>query len=82
MNLLILFKIPIDFEILFFMYAMWSDQFNLLLIIILIHIQCISSFKTISLCLVRYIIYDMIKSITIFVLLLLSLSIQCIYLVI
>ena len=32
-NLLILVSIPMDFEILFFMYVMWSDQFNLLSII-------------------------------------------------
>ena len=32
-NLLILVKILIDFEILSFMYVIWSDQFNLLLII-------------------------------------------------
>ena len=32
-NLLILVKIPMDLEILFFMYVIWSDQFNLLSII-------------------------------------------------
>ena len=32
-NLLIFVKIPMDFEILFFMYLIWSDQFNLLSII-------------------------------------------------
>ena len=29
-NLLIFVKISMDFEILFFMYLIWSDQFNLL----------------------------------------------------
>ena len=29
-NLLIFVKIPMDFEILFFLYLIWSDQFNLL----------------------------------------------------
>ena len=32
-NLIIFVKIPMDFEILFFMYLIWSDQFDLLSII-------------------------------------------------
>ena len=32
-NLLILVSIPMDLEILFFMYVIWSDKFNLLSII-------------------------------------------------